>query len=81
MYGLQNAFGDKEEEIGRTTTIRPVTGAASDNLHPISKVITSRLIVQNMIKIFDKTHTCKHFATYLSMNFRCLNSSSGIIVS
>ena len=51
MYGLQKAFGDKEEEIGPTTTMKPVTGAASDDLTSIPKVITTWLIVENDIKI------------------------------
>ena len=41
MYGLQNAFGNKEEKIGPTTTIKPVTKAASDDMNSISKVITT----------------------------------------
>ena len=41
MYGLQKAFGDKEEKMGPTTTIKPVTGAASDDLTSISTVMTT----------------------------------------
>ena len=53
MYGLQKAFGDKEEKMGPTTTIKPVTGAASDDLTSISTVIATWLIVENNIKIYD----------------------------
>ena len=53
MYGLQKAFGDKEEKLGPTTTIKPVTGAASDDMASISKVITTWRIVENDIKILD----------------------------
>ena len=65
MYGLQNAFGNKEEKIGPTTTIKPVTNAESDDMNSISKVITTWLIVDNVNKIFDKAHTCQDFVIYL----------------
>ena len=41
MYGLQKAFGDKEDKMGPTTTIKPVTGTTSDDLTSISKVIAT----------------------------------------
>ena len=66
MYGLQKAFGDKEEKLGPTTTIKPVTGAASDDMTSISKVITTWLIVENDIKILDRwKHMSKDFNTCL----------------
>ena len=65
MYGLQNAFDDEEEEIVSTTTLKPATEAASDDLNSISTVITTWLIVDNIDNIFDKAHTCKDFVTYL----------------
>ena len=54
MYGLQNAFDDKEEEIVSTTTLKPATEAASDDLNSISTVIATWIIVENIIKILDK---------------------------
>ena len=56
MYGLQNAFDDEEEEIVSTTTLKPATEAASDDLNSISTVITTWLIVENIIKILDKIY-------------------------
>ena len=41
MYGLQKAFGDKEEKMGPTTTIKPVTRTTPDDLTSIWKVITT----------------------------------------
>ena len=41
MYGLQNAFDDGEEKIVPTTTLKPVTGLASDDLTSVSTVITT----------------------------------------
>ena len=41
MYVLQNAFDEEEEKMVSTTTLKPVTGVASDDLTSISTVITT----------------------------------------
>ena len=63
MYGLQKAFGDKTEKIGPTTTIKPVTGSASNDLTSISTVIATCLIVENNIKLYDNSNMIVNLQT------------------